>query len=117
MVSLKKMKILYRLKNTRMENGIQSIKKRICLDSYFLFTKGKQFGLIEYETDYCTYFQLKYNFNNVIKCINSNNELELIHLNDANEKYICFCSNLSRASVIVFNIDELEDFVDELILE
>lgn len=92
-------------------------KKSICLDSYFLFTKGKQFGLIEYETDYCTYFQLKYNFNNVIKCINSNNNLEIIHLNDANEKYICFCSSLSRASVIVFSIDELEDFVDESILE
>lgn len=81
--------------------------------AYHILTKDGKFGIIEYQEYFCLNseisMKIRIDFNNIKKKISLSNKYQLSHIICANDKYICIYSSLGRNSIIVLNIDELED--------
>ncbi len=95
-------------------------EKPLCLESayYNLVIKNNQYGIVEFYPGFFEHkVEFSYDFGNIKKSVNFSHDLYLVHVIYATNKYICFYSGLSRNSVIVLNVDEMEDYMDKSFLK
>lgn len=83
---------------------------KLNLADYYAFFKNNKIGLVEYYPNFLdNEFECRFDFNNIRKKLYTTNDFHIFHLIVANDKYICFFSALSRLSILVFKISELDD--------